>query len=117
MRHYKPLNDMISERVRAFRKAAGVSMESLGQNLSPPLTQQMISRYETNGTRWFADTLVQIADVLNVDLLQLLGLENEDALSDPTAYDKLILCAKFEKLNPSTRKKILAVLDILLEIE
>jgi len=63
----------IGQRIRTARKAAGLTLAGLGKELG--VTYQQIQKYETGHTRQPIHRLVKAAEVLNVSVGQLIGIE------------------------------------------
>lgn len=60
---------LIGEKIKKYRKAAGLTQKELGEKLS--ISQQQIAQYE-NGTRKpKIETLSRISNSLNIDLITL----------------------------------------------
>ncbi len=76
---------MLSENLKSFRKSKGISQEELAVRLN--VVRQTISKWEKGLTVPDADTLIRIAEILEVDVSELLGAkvnskENEDTVTD-----------------------------------
>ena len=73
---------MFSENLKALRKQKGFSQEELATRLH--VTRQTISKWEKNLSVPDADTLIRLAEILEVSVSELLGekIENENATSD-----------------------------------
>ena len=66
---------MIGEQIKAARKAKGVSQEKLAVRLG--VVRQTVSKWENGMSVPDADVLIQIAELLDVPVSQLLGIEPE----------------------------------------
>lgn len=66
---------MIGEQIKAARKAKGVSQEELAVRLG--VVRQTVSKWENGMSVPDADVLIQIAELLDVPVSQLLGIEPE----------------------------------------
>lgn len=67
---------MINENIKAARKAKGMSQEKLAEQLN--VVRQTVSKWENGLSAPDADTLIQMAHVLEVPVSQLLGVELEN---------------------------------------
>lgn len=66
---------MIGEQIKAARKAKGVSQEELAVRLG--VVRQTVSKWENGMSVPDADVLIKIAELLDVTVSQLLGIEPE----------------------------------------
>lgn len=57
----KPIDELVSRRVREAREEAGMTQRDLAPKIN--VTQQAVSRYETGALRVSLSQLVQIAEV------------------------------------------------------
>jgi putative transcriptional regulator len=73
---------MIGENLKTLRKQKGFSQEELAERLH--VVRQTISKWEKNLSVPDADTLMQLAEILEVSVSELLGakIENEHTASD-----------------------------------
>ena len=71
---------MIGEQIKAARKAKGVSQEKLAVRLG--VVRQTVSKWENGMSVPDADVLIQIAELLDVPVSQLLGMESESGVQD-----------------------------------
>ena len=73
---------MFGENLKTLRKQKGFSQEELATRLH--VVRQTISKWEKNLSVPDADTLIRLAEVLEVSISELLGakIENENAASD-----------------------------------
>lgn len=73
---------MFGENLKTLRKQKGFSQEELATRLHE--VRQTISKWEKNLSVPDADTLIRLAEVLEVSVSELLGakIENENAASD-----------------------------------
>jgi putative transcriptional regulator len=73
---------MFSENLKTLRKQKGFSQEELAARLN--VVRQTISKWEKNLSVPDADTLIRLAEILEVPVSELLGtkIENETAASD-----------------------------------
>ena len=73
---------MLNENMKAIRKSKGLSQEELGIKLN--VVRQTISKWEKSLSVPDADTLIRLAEILEVSVSELLGekIENENVTSD-----------------------------------
>lgn len=73
---------MFSENLKTLRKQRGFSQEELAMRLH--VVRQTISKWEKNLSVPDADTLIRLAEILEVSVSELLGakIENENKASD-----------------------------------
>ena len=78
---------MINENIKHFRKEKGLNQEELAVKLH--VVRQTVSKWENGLSVPDADVLIRLADVLDVSVSQLLGIEtepnNHQALADQLA--------------------------------
>lgn len=89
---------MIDKNIKRFRKAKGISQEEMAVKLN--VVRQTVSKWENGLSVPDADVLIQIAELLDVSVSQLLGIELE---SNSNVSDEL---AKLnEQLAQKNRKE------------
>ena len=71
---------MIGEQIKTARKAKGVSQEELAVRLG--VVRQTVSKWENGMSVPDADVLIRIAELLDVPVSQLLGMEQESGVQD-----------------------------------
>ena len=73
---------MVGENLKTLRKQKGFSQEELATRLH--VVRQTISKWEKNLSVPDADTLIRLAEILEVSVSELLGakIENENTASD-----------------------------------
>ena len=71
---------MIGEQIKTARKAKGVSQEELAVRLG--VVRQTVSKWENGMSVPDADVLIQIAELLDVPVSRLLGMEPERGVQD-----------------------------------
>lgn len=71
---------MLGENIAALRKKAGMSQQSLAEQLF--VTRQTISKWEKNLSVPDADALIRLADALDTTVQALLG-QQEEASAEP----------------------------------
>ena len=90
---------MIHENIKHFRKAKGLSQEELAVKLH--VVRQTVSKWENGLSVPDADVLIRLANVLDVSVSQLLGIEtepnNHQALADQLAGLNEQLALKISK--------------------
>jgi len=64
-----PIDRMVGQNIRFQRSQQGMSQEALGERLG--VTFQQVQKYEKGANRTSASRLVQIASVLQVDVIDL----------------------------------------------
>jgi DNA-binding XRE family transcriptional regulator len=62
----------LGKKVRRVRESHGLSQAMVGKALKPPMTRASIANIESGLQRCMLHTLVQLADVLAVDVEELL---------------------------------------------
>ena len=67
---------MIDKNIKHFRKAKGMSQEEMAVKLN--VVRQTVSKWENGLSVPDADVLIRMAELLNVSVSQLLGIEAED---------------------------------------
>jgi transcriptional regulator with XRE-family HTH domain len=72
MNRVEPFYSEVGLRIQALRNQNGMSQEQLGRRLDPPVTRASIANIEAGKQRVLAHTLVQLAEVLDVELSALL---------------------------------------------
>ena len=97
---------MINENIKYFRKEKGLSQEELAVKLH--VVRQTVSKWENGLSVPDADVLIRLADVLDISVSQLLGIEteqnNHQALADQLANLNEQLALK----NQQERKRLQA---------
>lgn len=90
------INSLISSRVTFFRKTRGMSMSELAAKLKHPLSHQQIQKYESGQSRWPADMVCEVAELLEINVGQLLcqdevvDLEQKSVEYEAEKYKQLI---------------------------
>lgn len=72
----------IGERIKQARKAKGLKRKELAEKIGT--TPQTICRYEADGRRPKADTMLKIAEALNIPMSELLGEPRPTTPTDHT---------------------------------
>ena len=87
---------MINENIRHFRKAKGINQEEMAVKLN--VVRQTVSKWENGLSVPDADVLIHMADLLDVSVSQLLGIEVDNTNSEN-------LSEELAKLNEQLAKK------------
>ena len=87
---------MINDNVKYFRKAKGISQEEMAVKLN--VVRQTVSKWENGLSVPDADVLIHMADLLDVSVSQLLGVEIDNT-------DNENLSEELAKLNEQLAKK------------
>ena len=87
---------MISENIKHFRKASGMTQEEMAMRLH--VVRQTVSKWEKGLSVPDAEVLVQMAHLLGVSVNQLLGMETDD-------HTTLDLAEELAKVNEQLAKK------------
>lgn len=105
---------MLSENIKAMRKAKGLSQEELAVKLN--VVRQTISKWEQGLSVPDADLLLAISEALETPVSTLLG----ETAVQPAADDLKVICEKLEVINlqlaqrKTDRRKMLFWLCVLL---
>jgi len=103
------------KRLRSLREDRGLTQRELAARLHTPVPQ--ISRYETGFCLPNAETLAELADVLRIDLGELLlGRKNGNLGDEPQIKDVRLLerVQELEKLDRRFRDTAIAVLEAII---
>jgi len=103
------------KRLRSLREDRGLTQRELATRLHTPVPQ--ISRYETGFCLPNAETLAELADVLRIDLDELLlGRKNGNPGDEPQIKDVRLLerVQELEKLDRRFRDTAIAVLEAII---
>ena len=103
------------KRLRSLREDRGLTQRELAARLHTPVPQ--ISRYETGFCLPNAETLAELADVLRIDLDELLlGRKNGNLGDEPQIKDVRLLerVQELEKLDRRFRDTAIAVLEAII---
>lgn len=76
---------MISENLKSFRKAKGFTQEELAARLN--VARQTISKWEKGLSVPDADTLIRVAEILEVSTSKLLGSQVKENVDETTIED------------------------------
>lgn len=86
---------MLNENIKHFRKAKGISQEEMAVKLN--VVRQTVSKWENGLSVPDADVLIHMAEILDVSVSKLLGIETNSS-------DNLNLSEELEKLNAQLAK-------------
>lgn len=86
---------MISDNIKRFRKAKGISQEEMAARLN--VVRQTVSKWENGLSVPDADVLIDMADLLGVSVNQLLGLEEENNRNENLSMELARLKEQLEK--------------------
>ena len=91
---------MFGENLKTLRKQKGFSQEELATRLH--VVRQTISKWEKNLSVPDADTLIRLAEILEVSVSELLGakIENENTASDVAEQFPISASASSSVKNP-----------------
>jgi len=64
----------LGRRILDMRRKRGITQEKLGSLLDPPSTRASIANIETGKQRVLAHTLVQLAQALQIEVMELLNI-------------------------------------------
>lgn len=101
----EPFYKELGQRIRNVRTTQGMTQEKLGRSLKPSLTRVSIANVESGNQRILAHTLVQLAQVLEVELVELLPIRKDDGV--PTSRDVADELVAKAGLSKTTAKKLL----------
>lgn len=109
-------NAIIGERVRFYRTTRELSLDKLCKMLQNPITGQQLARYETGQSRWPADLIINIADVLGVELRELTthdgrARKNQTEPVNVEEWEAERYKRKILKLSESARRMVFGFID------
>ncbi|SUC19520.1 transcriptional regulator [Proteus vulgaris] len=70
-----PVSVLIGKKIHCIRKEKGITGDKLARMLN--ISQQQVSRYERGINQITVDCLFKISEILDVELIELLGIEQE----------------------------------------
>lgn len=76
---------MLNENLKSFRKSKGLTQEELAARLS--VARQTISKWENGLSVPDADTLIRVAEILEVSVSELLGSTVKESIGETTISD------------------------------
>ena len=113
------IKNNIGKYIKNKRKEAGLSQKALGEKLN--VSQQMIAQYETGKRKPKLDTLISIANALDIDIPTDPEQDNIGFIfsalqfSQENHKDKRLSFA-FEKLNDTGKEKAIEQVELLTKI-
>ena len=107
----------LGQRLKAARKLAGMSQAELAGPIG--ITFQQIQKYENGTNRVSALRLVKLANILDVDIQYLLGMEKDTSHNIPFLGTEEIKIVKALRMvaSPKVRGKIVQLACVLAEDE
>lgn len=87
--------------IRTFREARGLSLDGLAKRIGT--TNQQVSHLELGKRRLTTTWLLRLAEALECDPLELLGISREPSLSE----QEQLLIEAFRKLSPDQQEALL----------
>lgn len=99
----------VGKRIQSVRKARGMTQAALAQ--AADLSVKYVSNIECGNKVPTLDTFIVIANVLQIDANTLLA----DVLDVSVAQESGDVSAKLAELKPNVQRKLLRVLDTLIE--
>lgn len=106
----------IGENIKRIRKEKGLTQKQLGDLCNPPMADSAIRRYEIGKANPKIETLMKIAEALNVKLSELVPMNNtldwafekikeNRIVREYSAIDTAIK-SNLDKMNESAKKKV-----------
>lgn len=96
-RNPTPLHEIIGNRIRVVRIAKGMSQQALSDKLG--LSFQQVQKYEKGTNRLDAARLIQIAEVLEVDVMDIYGdLTKRRMREGPSDHERYIATSECQRL-------------------
>ena len=98
----------IGKNLQTIRKRRGFTQQELGEKIG--LTREAVSSYEAGRSHLMVTTLIDLASVLRVKIIDILGLERQtEVITIPRRWAKRMDI--IESLPDSIKKHILRTLD------
>ena len=107
MKTVEPFYQEVGRRIHKRRSVQGMSQEALGQKLIPSVTRASIANIESGHQRVLAHTLVQFAEVLDVELMELIPPLRQNGQPPPIKKVEAELAEKLQ-LSKKDMKKLTA---------
>ena len=118
LEHYKvsmvlkiePFYSEVGRRIKERREKRGLTQEALGKALTPPMSRVSIANIELGNQRILSHSFVQIANELNVELVELLPIKelplsgNALDITDEIVFKLGITKIKAKKLADKVKK-------------
>ena len=99
------------ERVKAYRELRGLTQPQLAEQTGIPPTS--LSRIETNGRKVTLEEAVRLADVLNISLGQLAGVEEPSPGFSADVLHRVDHCRKASRAALEHVQAVIDDLDVL----
>ncbi|MCB2082368.1 MAG: helix-turn-helix transcriptional regulator, partial [Rickettsiales bacterium] len=77
---YKDTNTLIGKRVRRFRQMTGYSLQEVANGIG--VSYQQLQKYETGRNRISASMLFEVAQLLNIPVIQFFLADKEENVDD-----------------------------------
>ena len=97
----EPFYEILGRRIKSQRTKQRLTQEQLGSRLTPAMTRASIANIETGKQRVLAHTLIELAEALDVRLLDLVPNTTQ---KPPTAARKDLAAELVSKADMSPRK-------------
>ena len=115
----------IGENIKRIRKEKGLTQKQLGDLCNPPMADSAIRRYEIGKANPKIETLMKIAEALNVKLSELVPMNNtldwafekikeNRIVREYSAIDTAIK-SNLDKMNESAKKKVYDYTEYLIQ--
>jgi transcriptional regulator with XRE-family HTH domain len=101
-----PIDTAVGERIRQLRKERQITQSELAAAIG--LTFQQVQKYEKARNRISAGKLVDIANALGVEVIEL--FEGLDQASHNSTDERTQLIQAFEKMDPDLRQHLLTLI-------
>ena len=111
MKNKPKLNETFGKRIATFRKARGFTQQDLGAKIG--CSQRVVAYYEAETDHIPSNLLLPLAKALKISLDELVGLKEEDIVSNKNAalWRKL---KKAEALPPKEQKAVAHYIEMLI---
>lgn len=82
----------LGEKIQEFRKQAGLSQEKLAEAVG--VSRQAVTKWESNNSAPSTDNLFQLAEIFNISLNELTGIDKEDSVpvKSPSSVNSNTCC-------------------------
>lgn len=106
-------NAIIGYNIRFYRSTRDISLQKLSTMLAEPISGQQLAKYETGQSRWPADLVCEIADILEVDINTILGVShnNDESAIGTAQWDAEKVKALFLRMPEKKRKISISVVE------
>lgn len=106
----------VGSRIRIARLSAGLSQDELAKKVGYS-NRSAISKLEAGVTTLDLKYVDLLASALDVTVSWIIGYESEPVTPVGVTADELIIIEKYDMLNDSMQKRLLAYMDKLLELQ